>query len=159
MLEHFKNWLVALRAFYRAILDSILLSLVKYVRGIPIRILLLSDSLTKFHSEMLSNNKDNVQNRILLPSASLKKFYSEKLSNNKENVQNNEIESPYYTFWSIFWSEFVREADASGILKLQMDILTAYIFESGPMPTPWKFLDSLLASHPKMLIGSKLSLG
>ena len=33
--------------------------------------------------------------------------------------------------------------------------VTAYIFESGPMPTPWKFLDSL----PVIVIGSKLSLG
>ena len=70
----------------------------KFVRGIPIRILLPSASLTKFYSEKLSNNKDNVQDRILLPSAYMTKFYLEKLCNNKENVQNIEIESPYYTF-------------------------------------------------------------
>ena len=33
--------------------------------------------------------------------------------------------------------------------------ITANIFESGPMPTAWKFLQ-YSASHPKMLIGSKL---
>jgi hypothetical protein len=36
--------------------------------------------------------------------------------------------------------------------------LTANIFESGPMPTPFKNFGQL-ASHPKLLFGSKLSLG
>ena len=35
---------------------------------------------------------------------------------------------------------FIRVAE---VVAIHNDLLTANIFEIGPMPTPWKFLDSL----------------
>ena len=47
-------------------------------------------------------------------------------------------------FWSMAICEMIFEFTDWLFLKLLANkILTANIFESGPMPTPWKFLDSL----------------